>query len=204
MRGNRNGGRGRGRGRAWQENRGRKEQNEVGRSTQTEEAAVSKGTTDNSSVCEEPNTDHLEPVSHLPCADRKVGDNGQSSPVESSCNALGSIVASYSSDNDNDDNIPATEPHECALNNRNKVHGITAQKASTRPDRRKRVAKQQRQEMKKLTLLEKLLAADIRHERNIILQCVRYIARHHFFNEKLGDTPGESAPKTQKLHEQIV
>ncbi|XP_053563965.1 FMR1-interacting protein NUFIP1 [Bombina bombina] len=32
------------------------------------------------------------------------------------------------------------------------------------------------------TLLEMLLAQDIRHERNVILQCVRYIVRNDFFN----------------------
>ncbi|XP_005744331.1 FMR1-interacting protein NUFIP1 isoform X1 [Pundamilia nyererei] len=31
------------------------------------------------------------------------------------------------------------------------------------------------------TLLEMLLAPDIRHERNVLLQCVRYIVRNHFF-----------------------
>ncbi|MBN3287440.1 NUFP1 protein, partial [Polyodon spathula] len=31
------------------------------------------------------------------------------------------------------------------------------------------------------TLLEMLLARDIRHERNVILQCVRYIVQHDFF-----------------------
>ncbi|XP_043927645.1 nuclear fragile X mental retardation-interacting protein 1 [Protopterus annectens] len=31
------------------------------------------------------------------------------------------------------------------------------------------------------TLLEMLLARDIRHERNVILQCVRYIVKHDFF-----------------------
>ncbi|XP_035005850.2 nuclear fragile X mental retardation-interacting protein 1 [Hippoglossus stenolepis] len=31
------------------------------------------------------------------------------------------------------------------------------------------------------TLLEMLLAPDIRHERNVLLQCVRYVVRNHFF-----------------------
>ncbi|KAK5847640.1 hypothetical protein PBY51_016750 [Eleginops maclovinus] len=31
------------------------------------------------------------------------------------------------------------------------------------------------------TLLEMLLAADIRHERNVLLQCVRYVVRNNFF-----------------------
>ncbi|CAG04990.1 unnamed protein product, partial [Tetraodon nigroviridis] len=36
------------------------------------------------------------------------------------------------------------------------------------------------------TLLEMLLAPDIRHERNVLLQCVRFVVRNHFFG--LGGT----------------
>lgn len=34
------------------------------------------------------------------------------------------------------------------------------------------------------TLLQKLLSKEIRHERNIILQCVRYIIKNNYFGEK--------------------
>ncbi|XP_055946581.1 FMR1-interacting protein NUFIP1-like isoform X1 [Argiope bruennichi] len=37
--------------------------------------------------------------------------------------------------------------------------------------------------VRKSTLLEKLLADDIRHERNIIMQCVRYIVKNNFFDD---------------------
>lgn len=40
--------------------------------------------------------------------------------------------------------------------------------------------------VRKSTLLEKLLAPDIRHERNLILQCLRYIVKKKFF--RVGDT----------------
>lgn len=36
---------------------------------------------------------------------------------------------------------------------------------------------------RKSTLLEKLLAPDIRHERNVILQCVRFICKNDFFGQ---------------------
>eukprot|EP00035_Acanthoeca_spectabilis_P009108 m.162818 g.162818 ORF g.162818 m.162818 type:complete len:294 (-) comp14614_c0_seq1:506-1387(-) len=34
----------------------------------------------------------------------------------------------------------------------------------------------------KSTLLERLLAADIRRERNVVLQCIRHVVRHNFFD----------------------
>ncbi|CAL1293237.1 unnamed protein product [Larinioides sclopetarius] len=36
--------------------------------------------------------------------------------------------------------------------------------------------------VRKSTLLEKLLADDIRHERNVIMQCIRYIVTNNFFD----------------------
>ncbi|KAL7369507.1 hypothetical protein ABVT39_000971 [Epinephelus coioides] len=44
---------------------------------------------------------------------------------------------------------------------------------------------------RRATLLEMLLAPDIRHERNVLLQCVRYIVRNNFFGL-------ESKPQNQK------
>lgn len=35
------------------------------------------------------------------------------------------------------------------------------------------------------TLLEKLLAKEIRHERNVILQCIRYIVKNNFFEKSI-------------------
>ena len=35
--------------------------------------------------------------------------------------------------------------------------------------------------IRKSTLLEKLLAPEIRHERNVILQCLRHIVKNNFF-----------------------
>lgn len=37
---------------------------------------------------------------------------------------------------------------------------------------------------RKITLLEKLLEPDIRHERNVILQCVRYVVGKNFFQKE--------------------
>lgn len=51
------------------------------------------------------------------------------------------------------------------------------------------------------TLLEMLLARDIRHERNVILQCVRYVVQNHFFDCTLNrelQVTSESSPAKPK------
>ncbi|XP_056287281.1 nuclear fragile X mental retardation-interacting protein 1 [Pseudoliparis swirei] len=46
------------------------------------------------------------------------------------------------------------------------------------------------------TLLEMLLAPDIRHERNVLLQCVRYVVRNNFFGL-------ESRPEDQRAKDKV-
>ncbi|XP_049802179.1 nuclear fragile X mental retardation-interacting protein 1 isoform X2 [Schistocerca nitens] len=46
---------------------------------------------------------------------------------------------------------------------------------------------------RRLTLLEKLLNSEIRHERNVILQCVRYVVNENFF-----DVPAEYTQDEEK------
>lgn len=43
---------------------------------------------------------------------------------------------------------------------------------------------------RRLTLLQKLLASEVRHERNIILQCAHHVVENDFF--------GESGPKSDE------
>ncbi|XP_066437986.1 FMR1-interacting protein NUFIP1 isoform X2 [Eleutherodactylus coqui] len=50
-------------------------------------------------------------------------------------------------------------------------------------------AKKQVITKRRTTLLEMLLARDIRHERNVILQCVRYIVQNNFFDCTLNRQP---------------
>lgn len=45
--------------------------------------------------------------------------------------------------------------------------------------------------VRKSTLLEKLLAPEIRHERNVILQCLRYIVKKNFFGVEQTDPSGQ-------------
>lgn len=49
------------------------------------------------------------------------------------------------------------------------------------------------------TLLEKLLQKDIRHERNVLLQCVRYVVENNFFGiEKKTDEPNNQIKNSTK------
>ncbi|XP_077429897.1 FMR1-interacting protein NUFIP1 isoform X2 [Vanacampus margaritifer] len=47
------------------------------------------------------------------------------------------------------------------------------------------------------TLLEMLLASDIRHERNVLLQCVRYVVRNDFFGLEKKTQPQLGIKRTQ-------
>ncbi|XP_013921096.1 PREDICTED: nuclear fragile X mental retardation-interacting protein 1 [Thamnophis sirtalis] len=52
------------------------------------------------------------------------------------------------------------------------------------------------------TLLEMLLAKDIRHERNVILQCIRYILQNDGLGFHLGghsDAPSDSQPTPEHV-----
>ena len=62
-------------------------------------------------------------------------------------------------------------------------------KAEEQKENHKNVSKNKKSERKlrppnRSSLLERLLASDIRHERNIVLQCVRYCVRNNFFIEE--------------------
>ncbi|XP_026157604.1 FMR1-interacting protein NUFIP1 [Mastacembelus armatus] len=59
------------------------------------------------------------------------------------------------------------------------------------------------------TLLEMLLAPDIRHERNVLLQCVRYVVRNNFFGlewirTKPAVTSGHDERRQEELSEGIT
>ncbi|XP_015490165.1 nuclear fragile X mental retardation-interacting protein 1 [Parus major] len=65
-----------------------------------------------------------------------------------------------------------------------------------RPDKRGRKALP-RLPKRRPTLLEMLLAQDIRHERNVILQCVRYLIRNNMFGLHLKTEPQAEAETEQ-------
>lgn len=52
--------------------------------------------------------------------------------------------------------------------------------------------------------LERLLQDDIRHERNVLLQCVNYVVKKRFFDKERADEPVESTQRvTSEPHESV-
>lgn len=136
------------------------------------------------------------------------------STVMSDFSALGSLCSAYASDS-GDDEEPAevnnNKHKDCSVNeklDKSSTNEPEAGKATTstppsRRDvkqdahsRRKRTGRRSKKcitkansksmGIRKSTLLEKLLAPEIRHERNVILQCLRHIVKRNFFD--VGDT----------------
>lgn len=72
--------------------------------------------------------------------------------------------------------------------------------AAKRPITKKRILglnfKRARQITKQNTMLSKLLEPDIRHERNMLLQCVRYVCEQNFFGIGSGAYSAENLDKT--------
>ncbi|KAM8977503.1 FMR1-interacting protein NUFIP1 [Pelodytes ibericus] len=80
--------------------------------------------------------------------------------------------------------IPQAHSHSGAT--QNKIHPINQK--PQRPEKKTYNAPIKNRP----TLLEMLLARDIRHERNVILQCVRYIVQNKFFDPPLDSKAQES------------
>uniref|UniRef100_A0A3Q2U735 Nuclear FMR1 interacting protein 1 n=1 Tax=Fundulus heteroclitus TaxID=8078 RepID=A0A3Q2U735_FUNHE len=202
-------GRGRGRGRGWG-NRGRHQQGPPpsnGTAARTPEPLnhVSKGgdplgmlaKANHDSDREEPDPDHS--AGGLVVAPKKMSS------------ALGSLLANYGSTSESDEepeDAPVLRAEEAVQENRALLHGMPASSGdgeksgesraapqpgsgpNTRNERRRGGGRGGRgrgrgcrdvPRPRRATLLEMLLAPDIRHERNVLLQCVRYVVRNHFF-----------------------
>ncbi|KAJ4924234.1 hypothetical protein JOQ06_000474 [Pogonophryne albipinna] len=99
-------------------------------------------------------------------------------PPKQMSSALGSLVANYGSMSESDEG-PEETPIKRAkdLVKENQALLITIPPKDRGPSRGPGSSSQARRP----TLLEMLLAADIRHERNVLLQCVRYVVRNNFF-----------------------
>lgn len=70
-----------------------------------------------------------------------------------------------------------------------KPEGKPKTKSSDEMSKRRTVLDMTRKIRNQNTLLEKLLQKDIRHERNVLLQCVRYVVENNFFG--IGQTADE-------------
>lgn len=137
----------------------------------------------------------------------------EGTPVESSAGILGSLACAYaSSDEEEEESNSTSNPTLTETLTKvktevktevNSVSNDASQKRPPNAKRRKRknpdekpaiverlltdgqvkyqLTKKRRQ--RDPTLLERLLAPEIRRERNYILQCVRYIVRKNFFDD---------------------
>ncbi|XP_068246286.1 uncharacterized protein Nufip [Palaemon carinicauda] len=136
--------------------------------------------------------------------------------------ALGSLMGAYSDSEEEMEDKTAAEPSIKVKTNLSKtadqtsspkmitenVVNQTAKEESSRgrgkrrPRTHNKKGKKpiniQRRSRRRKPLLEKLLEADIIHERNIILQCVRYIIENDFFDEKVVGKADTEEPNSQK------
>ncbi|XP_071505760.1 FMR1-interacting protein NUFIP1-like [Diadema antillarum] len=124
--------------------------------------------------------------------------------------ALGSLAMSYNSDSSEDSDTESTgkeantdvtpsqtveqpKPKEVVLDKHNNLqsrgHTLSERKMEQRNQKRRKAPLSHiPSKRRKSTLLEMLLAPEIRRERNTILQCVRYIVKNGFFQGTKADT----------------
>lgn len=120
--------------------------------------------------------------------------------------ALASLASNYG-DLTESDNEEEQKPTSCDNGPTTGAQNETCEETSVRPNepeyrrerrpkksRGKGRSKSSRAEManpkRKSSLLEKLLAPEIRHERNVILQCVRHIVKNNFLGVKPKEMTG--------------
>ncbi|XP_070607515.1 FMR1-interacting protein NUFIP1 [Erythrolamprus reginae] len=102
---------------------------------------------------------------------------------------------------------PSQNSQSCERETRQGAHHNGSPLGRSKPHARNtRNQKRQRKGLPALqphrpTLLEMLLAKDIRHERNVILQCIRYVLQNDGLGWSLGsrsDAPSESEPTSER------
>ncbi|XP_023241087.1 nuclear fragile X mental retardation-interacting protein 1-like isoform X1 [Centruroides sculpturatus] len=99
--------------------------------------------------------------------------------------ALGSLIANYGSDSEEEKQEEDKIPEKVE----NKIHEVPKQE-TTKPAQQLKKTRQmapsrrtnQSRHRPQYTLLEKLLANEIRHEKNVIMQCIHYIMKKSFFD----------------------
>lgn len=109
-------------------------------------------------------------------------------------------MASYNSDSDDETPVEVQQPVPSAVvPNQPSPNQVTSSPAtptettpikSTQPPPKPTADKAPlrqkptyRPPQRRLTLLQKLLASQVRHERNVILQCVHFVVENDFFGE---------------------
>ncbi|XP_041354624.1 nuclear fragile X mental retardation-interacting protein 1-like [Gigantopelta aegis] len=129
-------------------------------------------------------------------------------PVDSSklIGGLAGIIDSYNSDGEAEINKGQTtlciKKNECedSFTGTNKNVQNTAMESKHSQQHPNHPNKQQAVWLprKRVTLLERLLAQEIRHERNVVLQCVYYIVKNNFFARKTSKMSAELATELEQ------
>ncbi|XP_018412105.1 PREDICTED: nuclear fragile X mental retardation-interacting protein 1 [Nanorana parkeri] len=142
---------------------------------------------------------------------------------------LSNLMSSYGSASDSEpDELPLKTVAKALEDNKKILAKVTqnvySKAASTKPEQtlktsnmgsqsrpphnkvqtnyRQNLAEKSSRPRKRPTLLEMLLARDIRHERNVVLQCVRHICQNNFFDQSLAGTKhviNDHSPNTEDL-----
>jgi len=117
--------------------------------------------------------------------------------------ALGALLTAYQSEDDDDtchEQTDAADPDERPPSKRPRMSDSAP--ALTLHWRRSRCMAEPGARLQRPALLEMLLARDIRHERNLLLQCVRYMCAHEFFRADVSGAapPATAAPPTTAHH----
>ncbi|CAN8002042.1 unnamed protein product, partial [Ixodes hexagonus] len=113
-----------------------------------------------------------------------VADSSQATPVAAPGTTLGSVAVVASAS--------LAVPSEIRTN-------VPARAASNPATTRQWRGKQTHPApvpARRLTLLQKLLASEMRHERNVVLQCVHHVVQNNFF---LGQVPAKPVLRSQEL-----
>lgn len=124
-------------------------------------------------------------------------DSSESSSSDAALTGgLGSIQMMYGSDSESENETkPATEGRKDATSKTSESISPDKKVTKAQPFKSKLKTKKKTDlfyRRRRMTLLEKLLANEIRQERNQILQCVHYIVKNKFFgvgNEKVTQLP---------------
>jgi len=148
-----------------------------------------------------------------PVSEQETSSMKESSPTEASVGILGSLACAYASSDEEDEADESKGPLRTNEDKTKPDDGVVAKvddaahPASSTPKKNRKRKKRKsndgkpevverlltdgqvkyqltkKRQRREPTLLERLLAPEIRRERNYILQCVRYIVRKNFFDD---------------------
>ncbi|KAB0798268.1 hypothetical protein PPYR_09261 [Photinus pyralis] len=121
--------------------------------------------------------------------DAEWGEEAPSENVIPLNNALGNLITAYNSESDDEAPLEQTIERTCVESvcfSESKIVVRNERKRKRHPKRKVTKSKSQSErpvyKKRRVTLLERLLANEIIHERNVLLQCVRYIVTNNFFD----------------------